>query len=229
LSLVEKQNRVIIRRSSNEELRPLGGGCRRRRGGALYRKLGDEKAIPEFGGDSSKQLRAPEEWPIRFMETWQRPAELAPGYTLAFRIITPFATVNAPPSPGRDTGVMWVGPPPPGQVIETAVIITGANTVIIDWPGERSMGTSLVGRFQIDNGDSVWVVSRVNAPPPGLETQLNRSRFFHGKSKADAVGPGLRALAFGVEADSSRVIYEFVEARDAHLSPRDSEEATDAV
>lgn len=88
------------------------------------------------------------------------------------------------------------------------------------------MGTSLVGRFQIDNGDTVWVVSRVEAQPPQLTTQLNRSRFFHGKSKNDAVGPGLRAIAFGVEADGSRVIYEFVEASEARVAPRDSEKTT---
>jgi hypothetical protein len=168
-----------------------------------------------------------EEWPTRFMETWQRPAELAPGFTLAFRIITPFATVNA--TPGREKGVVWVSPPPPGHVIETAVIITGADTVTSGWPGQRSMGTSLVGQFQINNGDSVWVVSRVDAQPPHIKTQLNRSRFFHGKSKADAVGPGLRAIAFGVEADGSRVIYEFVEASEARVAPRESEETTNAV
>jgi hypothetical protein len=170
-----------------------------------------------------------EEWPTRFMETWQRPAELAPGFTLAFRIVTPFATVNATPSPAGDEGVMWISPPPPGQVIETAVIITSADTLTSGWPGKRSMATSLVGRFQIDNGDSVWVVSRVDAQPPSLTMQLNRSRFFHGKTKADAVGPGLRAIAFGVEADGSRVMYEFVEASEAWVPPRDSEGTADAV
>jgi hypothetical protein len=161
------------------------------------------------------------------METLQRPTEQAPGVTLAFRIITPFATVNATPS--REKAVVWVSPPPPGHVTETAVIITRADTLTSGWPGQRSMGTSLVGRFQINNGDNVWVVSRVHAQPPHIKTQLNRSRFFHGKSKADAAGPGLRAIAFGVEADGSRVIYELVEASEARVVPQESEEKTNAV
>lgn len=168
------------------------------------------------------------EWPTRFMETWKRPAELAPGFTLAFRIVTPFATVNVPPSARRDQGVVWIAPPPTGHVIDTAVIITGAGTVTTGWPGRRSMQTSLVGQFQTDNGESVWVVSRICAQPAAIHTQLNRSRFFHGKTKADAVGPGLRAIAFADEADGSRVIYEFVEAREAWRSPQDSDK-TDSV
>lgn len=171
---------------------------------------------------------APQEWPTRFMEKWNRPAELAPGFTLAFRIVTPFATVNATPSASRDNEIVWIAPPPPGQVIETAVIITGSNVVTSGWPGHRSMQTALVGRFQIDNGDSVWVVSRVGAQPPQIQVQLNQSRFFHGKTKADAVGPGLRAIAFGEDADGSRVIYEFVEASEARVEP-DTDSTAGAV
>jgi hypothetical protein len=170
----------------------------------------------------------PEEWPTRFVTSWDRPQEAAPGLTLAYRIITPFATVNAKISPEQDKGIVWIQPPPVGHAVETVVIITTAGTPTTHWPGKRSMGTHLVGRFQLDNGDTVWVVTRIDIQP-NAETQLNHARFFHGKTKADVKGPGLRGIAFGAESDGSRVMYEFVEKSEAWTESIGVESKHDAV
>jgi hypothetical protein len=157
----------------------------------------------------------PKEWPTRLVAIWERPAEVAPGLTLAYRIITPYATVNASVSEADDN-IMWIPPPPSGQIVETVIIITKASVTTTGWPGKRSMGTQLVGRFELDNADTVWIVTRVDKEPI-FETQLNRARFFHGRTQADVRGPGLRGIAFGTEPDGSRVMYEIV-AKDEALA-----------
>jgi hypothetical protein len=156
--------------------------------------------------------------------SWDRPPDAAPGLTLAYRIITPFATVNATISPERDNDIAWIPPPPEGHIAETVVIITKAGVTTTDWPGKRSVNTQLVGQFQLDNGDTVWIVTRVDVQPIS-ETQLNRVRFFHGKTKADVKGPGLRGIAFGAEPDGSRVMYEIV-AKDGTRTESDGGVAT---
>ena len=158
------------------------------------------------------------EWPTRFMTTRERPAELAPGFTLACKIITPFATVTATTPPNASADIVWIPPPTEGRAVETAVIITGGVTPTEGWPGRRSMGTERVGHFQLDNADMVWVVSRV-VSPPRFDARLNHARFFHGKTQADAKGPGLRGIAFAEDADGSHVMYELVSAEDARPEP----------
>jgi hypothetical protein len=108
-----------------------------------------------FDGLFLQRNAVSEEWPTRFITSWDRPQQTAPGLTLAYRIITPFATVNAKISPEHDKGIVWIQPPPVGHAVETVVIITTAGTTTTDWPSKRSMGTQLVGRFQLDNGDTV--------------------------------------------------------------------------
>lgn len=155
-----------------------------------------------------------EEWPTRFLEFWARPGELVPGFTLAYRIITPHAAVNAALNERDARDVTWITPPPRGQVVETVVAITRSEHTAINWPGRRSMGTQLVGRFELDNGDVVWTVARP-ITVPDFQVSMNRQRFFHGKTKADVRGPGLRGIMFGEEPDGSRVMWEVVEAGEA--------------
>jgi hypothetical protein len=82
-------------------------------------------------------------------------AELIQGLTLAYRIITPFATLCATILPEPGSEIVWIPPPPIGHAVETVVIITTAAALTDGWPGRRSMGTRLVGRFQLDNVDTV--------------------------------------------------------------------------
>ncbi len=158
-----------------------------------------------------------EEWPSRFVMGWDRPDDLAQGVTLAYRIVTPFAAVNAAVDPERLSGIVWIQPPPEGRAVETAVVIRRSRVSTTNWPGKRSMNTSLVGHFDLDNGDTVWLVTRVThlTTMPSLNVSANRVRFFHGKGEADVKGPGLRGIVFGSEPDGSRVMYEVVQVSEA--------------
>jgi hypothetical protein len=143
----------------------------------------------------------------RFVERWPRPAAQAPAVTLAFRIVTPSAAVKTPIT-ASDSEVLWVPNAPPPLATEMAIILTGASATTTTWPGQRSMGTSLIGSLKLANGQTAWVVHRVDDMPDLSRLGTLPMAFFKGKSRADIQGDGLRALLIGSEPDGSRVMYD---------------------
>lgn len=137
--------------------------------------------------------------------------ELAPGLTLAFRIVTP---ANALTSPRPDTeakGIVWIPNAPDGKATEADVILTAPGVQTSGWPGKRSMGTSLIGSLPLRNGMTAWVVYWI-VPMPDLSRvnsgQIN-ARYFRGRSRADINwAESLRAVVIGSEPDGSRVMYD---------------------
>jgi len=99
--------------------------------------------------------------PTRFVETWQRPAEIGPGVTLALRILTPSSAVVSMPLGGSESGIIWLPNAPAAKGTEVDVLITSPAARVSDWPGKRSMGTELVCSFSLENGERVWAVHRV--------------------------------------------------------------------
>jgi hypothetical protein len=151
----------------------------------------------------------PEEWPSRFVDQSKKPFDLLPGYTLACRIVTPSASVNVLPRAETSRTITWVAPPPDGQAVEVGVVLTAPHVRYHSWPGHRSMNTALVGRFQLDNGGTVWLVSRVVDFPTG-RFHFNRDRYFSGRTPADVAGPDVRAILVGADANGSWVMYDVV-------------------
>jgi hypothetical protein len=143
------------------------------------------------------------------MEQWGKPPDLAPGFTLAYRIVTPAASVNIDRTGNEPPGLVCVPPPPGDKGVEVDIVITAPHVHTSSWPGHRSMNTGLVGRFDLDSGHTVWAVHRVTDVPP-LNATFNRGRYFGKHTKADLKGPGLRALLCGAEPDGSRVMYDMV-------------------
>ena len=73
------------------------------------------------------------------------------------------------------------------------------------------MKTDLIGSFLLNNGGSVWAVYSVIDMPDFSSRVQGTGHLFKGKSKDDlASSESLRALAFGVEKDNSRTIYDLV-------------------
>lgn len=54
----------------------------------------------------------------RFIEKWPKPAEIGPGVTLAFRIVTPFSAVTEADRGLDNSGVMWLPNAPEGKATE---------------------------------------------------------------------------------------------------------------
>lgn len=144
----------------------------------------------------------------RFVEKWPRPQEIARGITLAFRIVTPYSAVINSKNTGKYGKVKWIDNAPEPRATEIDVIITEPSGKVSGWPGKRSMGTSLIGSIQLENGETVWVVHWIIDMPDLSKVEKGIVRFFKGKSSKDLKSEGLRALVFGTEPDGSRVIYD---------------------
>lgn len=144
----------------------------------------------------------------RFIEKWPRPNEIAPGVTLAFRIVTPSSALTSSKDHGKYAKVKWIDNAPNSKATEVDIIITKPEVSGSEWPGKRTMETSLIGSFQLENKETVWAVFWIIEMPDLSKIDKGVGKFFRGKSKKDLETDGLRALVFGTEIDGSRVIYD---------------------
>ena len=75
--------------------------------------------------------------------TRRRPSEIAPGATLALRLVVPESALSAPcPDVEDPQRPMVVVPgPPQGQAVEVSLLLTDAIVKVSGWPGRRSTST----------------------------------------------------------------------------------------
>ncbi len=144
----------------------------------------------------------------RFIEKWPRPNEIAPGLTLAYRIVTPWSAVNTPYDGSSFKNMNWIPQASKGRATEIDIIITKPTTTVSGWPGKRSMNTQLVDSMNIDSGETVWIV-HWEIEMPSLPNKKITPQYYKGKSKEDLLkGDNLRILVFGSEKDGSRTLYD---------------------
>lgn len=155
----------------------------------------------------------------RFIEKWPRPSEIAPGVTLAFRIVTPWSAVTNEIEASNVKGVIWLPNAPESKATEIDIFLVKPTTPVSGWPGKRSVGTSLIGSIPLESGETVWAVYWTVAMPDLTSATKGTGRFYKGKNRKDLEGKGLRALVFGTEPDGSRVMYDCaVQSRRANNS-----------
>jgi hypothetical protein len=121
----------------------------------------------------------------RYIEKWPRPSELAPGITLAFRIVTPWSAVTKPIEGSNVKGVTWLPNAPEQKATEIDILLTKPTTPVTGWPGKRSMGTSLIGSIPLENGETVWAVHWVVNMPDFTSLGKGTGRFYKGRSEKD--------------------------------------------
>jgi len=148
----------------------------------------------------------------RFTDKWPRPKAIAEGVTLAFRIVTPYSSVTSMIRQ-RDYGIVWIPNAPSAKATEIDIIITSSAIHVSSWPGRNSTGTLFVGSFALDNGETVWAVYRVVEMPDLSSMNKGSGGFYKGRTRVDLESDNLRALAFGLEPDGSRTIYDFAVSR----------------
>jgi len=142
----------------------------------------------------------------RFIEQWEAPSVLAPGVSLALRVVTPWQAVATPA--GIVPDIVAVPKPPEGRAIEFAVFLLSPGMANDGWPGMRSMGTAPVGDYLLENGSRVWVVWHEIAAPK-IALPAGPGQFFKGKSTSDLKSDGLRLIVLGKEPDGSRALYDY--------------------
>ena len=136
----------------------------------------------------------------RHRSTWQRPPEIGPGVTLAFRIIVPHSevTANIHGTIGQRS-IVWIPRPAEGSIIEFQVWLTKPRTRVTNWPGYRSRSTQFIGKIALADGETVWVTALEEPIPDLVSREIGR---IHDSFKTDE--PDIRAILFGNEQDGSR-------------------------
>lgn len=100
----------------------------------------------------------------------------------------------------EETGdVVWTPPPPEGTAVHFDVVYIPAGAKVTGHPGARSMGTDLVGKVKLENGEQVFVTSV--ARPMGKPMRGNVDRLRHARLLDDDGNPIQKTgmLGFGHE------------------------------
>ena len=147
----------------------------------------------------------------RVVDKWQRPKEIAPGVTLAFRIITPSSAINTSFDPSDFPGIKWIPNAPSEKATEIAILITSSTANVSSWPGKNSMNTNLLDSIQLENKEKLWIVYRViDIPNLNLLNKQITPKFYKGKNRKNLKSDSLRAIVFANMEDGSRVILDCI-------------------
>ena len=104
--------------------------------------------------------------PDRFVSTWE-PVELSPGCSIAFRILVPGRELSDVPYRDPKRGqVHWIPKPARDESAEISFFLTAPGTMVTGWPGRRGMGTKLLGKHPLPNGNTLWCVYRFETTAP---------------------------------------------------------------
>jgi len=145
----------------------------------------------------------------RFIKKWERPEEIAPGITLALRIIIPNSSLNSNSQIKKPSKVKWINPPEKEKAIEVYIFITTESTIVSNWPGKNGMGTEYIGSFQMNNGETVWAVYKIIETPTISNLDKGKGYPFKGKTFKDLEkANSLKAIFFADHNDGSKIIYE---------------------
>jgi len=123
-----------------------------------------------------KRFQAPEGRDQRLAVEWERPRPIPPRrFARPFTIIVPWDEVRE-----RDAlekgAIVWVAPPADGMAVHFDIVYTPAGTIVSGHPGERSMGTVLVGEVELENTERVFVTALARPMQESLLRHINRLR-----------------------------------------------------
>ncbi|AII60150.1 hypothetical protein X793_00375 [Dehalococcoides mccartyi CG4] len=143
----------------------------------------------------------------RCLSVWE-PIEISPGVILAFHIVTPYSSITNPIGK-NDNNVIWALQKPKYTASEIFIVLTSSDAVVSSWPGKNSMGTSLLGSFQLENKSKMWIVEKP-VICPNFKIPQGRLTYFKNMHKENISGDNIRAFIIGKEKDGSRYIVDAV-------------------
>jgi hypothetical protein len=147
-------------------------------------------------------------------KAWPRPPPIGPGLTRALAIVVTPAVVDRPISTRRRQ-TTWIALVP-NKWLEFNLLIEDATVSTSTWPGQRAMGTSLVGRIAMSNGSRACVTVHPIEPVIGKSTfptpsQAERRRIRRGIARGNAY-----TLVQSMSADGA---FTLIDARIAISNP----------
>lgn len=159
--------------------------------------------------------------PPRYFHKWHNPPEIAPGMTLALKVLISSAAADL--RSDRDVDVTLIPKPPEPGAVEVSILLIGPTAKFSQWPG-KSMGTENVGSFSLPNGETLWVVYRNLDGVPAISTNLSMEslvRFDGVPTELDVQGR-YGILVFGDEENGSRCILDMVVGQDVIAALNDA-------
>jgi hypothetical protein len=102
---------------------------------------------------------------------------------------------------------VWIAAPPTGKAIEIVLLFTAPQSNFSGWPGRNSMGTQLLGSFEIENGYRLWIVWYV-IDKPMMEAKTGTVTYFKSGRAVVQERRKHRAIIFSQAKDGSRILLE---------------------
>jgi hypothetical protein len=152
----------------------------------------------------------------RFLGQWNAaPRRNEQPVTLAARVVFPWScpTVLHEHLP---VDLVRIPNAPERLATEVALVLLDFDEPADSWVGQRSMGTSLVGRVPLDGGGEATLVYRTIEMPQDMPARQGNPQFFAGRSRED-LQTANRFVAWGQAEDGSIC---FMEAPlEVHIPP----------
>lgn len=147
----------------------------------------------------SAPWRAPSGRDARLAVEWEPPRPVPPR-----QIARPLAMVvpwdEVIERDFEETGdVVWTPAPSEGECVHFDLVYTPAGVAVSGHPGARSMGTGLVARVELENGERVWITSRVEEMSDEMRAEVDRLRSVPIFDLTGEVVTKTGMLAFGTE------------------------------
>jgi hypothetical protein len=136
---------------------------------------------------------------------WDRPEPIVDHVTKAFSIVVPWFELrdNVPRLAAKDE-VALIPAPSEKHCAELTLFLVEKGVALRGWPGQRSMGTSLVGTASLANGGGVCLVAWMHEMNRDQLGRLNEFRTrVRVKSKDDDIVENVGALLVGVDDDGT--------------------------
>lgn len=71
---------------------------------------------------------------------------------------------------------MWTKPPSEGSCVHFDLVYSPSGVTVTGHPGARSMGTKLVGKVELQNGEGVFITSVVREMGAELRARVDKMR-----------------------------------------------------
>jgi len=144
----------------------------------------------------------------RHIEKWSNKNNITDGITLAFRICIPFSELREKYENTSKTVSYIEISEESGTIAEIFFIFTESNVEVSSWPGKNSMNTELLTKFQLDNGQKLWLVYTQRKMEEQDERNLENYKVkmleYLRESGANTDGKHIRSVLIGSEEDGSR-------------------------
>lgn len=144
----------------------------------------------------------------RHIDKWKAPTDnIAPGMTLAFRIIIPESELREPVSTSKKK-IEWIKAPKEKHYVEIDVILTKPYVKTSSWPGKNNMQTSLLKEIKLSNGDTLWLVYRYHPMNSEDIQKLEQYKKTSQTKLKEIHSKNLKGILGDAEKDGSRKFIE---------------------